>query len=115
MELTILADVTEKMRCYKEELFGPILPLIKYNDETNLIEKGNNTEYGLAAYLFTHKVEDIFRLSKGLKSGTICVNKPHYTVALPHGGIKESGMGKDCSRYSLEEYYYIKRISIALN
>ncbi len=114
MELTILADVTEDMRCYKEEIFGPLLPIIKYHDDTDLIEKGNDTEYGLAAYLFTHNIEDIFTISKGLKSGTICVNKPHYTVALPHGGTKESGIGKDCSRYSLEEYYYLKRISIAL-
>ena len=58
---------------------------------------------------------DIFEISEALEFGTVCVNKPFWYVNLPHGGIKESGIGKDCSRYSLEEYFYIKRISITLD
>lgn len=115
MEPTILADVTRDMRCYKEELFGPIMPVVKYDDNTDLVEAGNDTEYGLASYLFSHNVNEIFKISKGLKFGTVCVNEPHYSFNLPHGGVKESGIGKDCSRYSLEEYYYVKRITIAIN
>lgn len=112
---TIIADVTPDMRCYREELFGPIMPVIKYDDSTDLVKAGNDTEYGLAAYLFSHNVNDIFKISKGLKFGTVCVNEPHYNYNLPHGGVKESGVGKDCSRYSLEEYYYVKRITIAID
>lgn len=109
---TILGDVTRDMLCYKEEIFGPLMGIIKYNDNSNLIELANDTEFGLTAYIFTNDQKEIERLTKGIRSGTVCVNKPHYTVALPHGGVGESGNGKDCSHYSLEEYYYIKRISI---
>lgn len=109
---TILGNVSNEMSCYKEEIFGPIMGIIQYNDASDLIQLANDTEYGLTAYLFTHNQAEITRLTRGIRSGTVCVNKPHYTVALPHGGVGESGNGKDCSHYSLEEYYYIKRISI---
>ncbi|MCF8018949.1 MAG: aldehyde dehydrogenase family protein [Vallitaleaceae bacterium] len=111
---TILGNVTKDMRCYKEEIFGPIMPIIKYNDKDNLIDLGNDTEYGLTSYIFSNDIKEIHRISKGLETGTVCVNKPLYSVELPHGGTKESGVGKDCSKLSLEEYYYIKRISIEI-
>lgn len=112
---TVLADVTKDMKCYQEEIFGPIMPILKYNDQLDLIEAGNDTEYGLTSYVFSNDMKAINQIAKGLKAGTVCVNKPKYAVELPHGGIKESGIGKDCSKYSLEEYYYIKRISIAMD
>lgn len=112
MQPTILGNVTSEMLCYKEEIFGPVMGITKYNDHSDLIQMANDTEYGLTAYLFTHNASEIARLTKGIRSGTVCVNQPHYTVALPHGGVGESGNGKDCSHYSLEEYYYIKRISV---
>lgn len=114
LEPTIISNVTPEMRCYREEIFGPIMPVIKYDDSTDLIEAGNDTEYGLVGYIFSNNAVEIKRLAKGLQFGTICVNKPKFSVELPHGGIKESGIGKDCSKYSLEEYYYIKRISLTL-
>lgn len=109
---TVLADVTPDMICYKEEIFGPIMPVIKYNDLLDLVAAANDTEYGLTSYLFTKDEREIKRFAKGIKSGTLCVNQPMYSVELPHGGVKNSGIGKDCSKYSLEEYYYIKRLSI---
>lgn len=113
-EPTILADVTSDMLCYQDEIFGPILPIISYSDDTDLIEAANDTEYGLTSYIFSNDQNEILRLANGIEAGTVCVNKPLYAVELPHGGVKNSGIGKDCSKYSLEEYYYIKRISIAL-
>lgn len=112
MEPTVLADVTTDMRCYQEEIFGPIMPIIKYNDLLDLVAAANDTEYGLTSYLFTNDEREVTRFAKGIRSGTLCVNAPMYSVELPHGGVKNSGIGKDCSKYSLEEYYYIKRLSI---
>jgi len=109
---TILARVTGGMRVYKEEIFGPVMPILTFQMREEVIKEANNTEYGLASYLFSNNVKDIFDIAEALEFGTVCVNEPFYAFNLPHGGIKESGVGKDCSVYSLEEYYYIKRISI---
>lgn len=113
-EPTVLADVTKDMLCYQEEIFGPIMPIIKYTDDTDLIAEANDTEYGLTSYIYSNDMGEINRIASGIKAGTVCVNKPVYKVELPHGGVKNSGIGKDCSKYSLEEYYYLKRISIGL-
>ena len=102
------------MRVHNEEIFGPILPILTFTDRQKAIEDANNTEYGLASFVFAKDVNDVFEIAEALEFGTVSVNRPFWNVNLPHGGIKESGMGKDCSHYSLEEYYYIKRISIAL-
>jgi succinate-semialdehyde dehydrogenase/glutarate-semialdehyde dehydrogenase len=109
---TVLTGVTEEMRVYQEEVFGPILAISTFTDKDEVVRRANNTSYGLAAYLFATNVNDILSISGSLESGTVCVNDPFYAVNLPHGGIKNSGVGKDCSAYSLEEYYYLKRISI---
>jgi len=112
---TILDDVTNSMKVHNEEIFGPIMPILTFSEKQEVIEEANNTEYGLAALLFSQNIQDIFEISEALEFGTVCVNKPFWYVNLPHGGIKESGIGKDCSHYSLEEYFYIKRISITLS
>ncbi len=109
----VLYDVTPNMRVYSEEIFGPVLPIILLNKGDDAALLGNDTEYGLAAYVFTQNVKTALKLSKELDFGTVCVNKPYYSVCLPHGGCKQSGLGKDCSTYSLEEYYTVQRISIA--
>jgi len=109
---TILDNITEEMRVYREEIFGPIMPICTFKDKAEVIRKANDTQYGLAAYLFTSNMKDTFEISEALEFGSVSVNEPFYAYNLPHGGIKESGMGKDCSVFSLEEYYYIKRISI---
>ena len=111
---TILDGVTNRMRVHNEEIFGPILPILTFRDRQEAIDDANNTEYGLASFVFANNVNDVFEIAEALEFGTVSVNRPFWNVNLPHGGIKESGMGKDCSHYSLEEYYYIKRISIAL-
>ncbi len=111
---TLLDNVTRDMRVYKEEIFGPILPVMAFTDADDIVAMANDTEYGLASYLFTNDYRAVFRIAESLEFGTVCVNEPFFAVNVPHGGVKESGVGKDCSVYSLEEYYNVKRISMKL-
>lgn len=114
MEPTILKNVDTKMQVACEEIFGPVLPIIKYTDADDEIALANDTECGLAAYVFTTNLEKGLRAARDIKSGSVCVNEVHYSVQLPHGGLKQSGVGKDCSRYSLAEYLTLKRVSVLI-
>ncbi|MPN28727.1 putative aldehyde dehydrogenase [bioreactor metagenome] len=100
------------MRVYKEEIFGPVMPVLAFDDGDDIAAMANDTEYGLAAYLFTNDLNEAFSISRAIDAGSVSVNAPFYACNLPHGGLKESGIGKDCSKFSLEEYYGIQRISI---
>ena len=91
-----------------------LLPIIKYTDADDEIELANDTQYGLAAYVFTTNLAKGLRAARDIKAGSVCVNEPHYSVQLPHGGLKQSGVGKDCLRYSLEEYLTLKRVSVLI-
>lgn len=114
LEPTILRDVSPGMAVAREEIFGPVLPVIAYDDNEDVVALANDAPQGLAAYVFTRSLAHALRAARDLQAGSICVNEPHYSVQLPHGGLKQSGVGKDCSRYSLEEYLTLKRISILL-
>jgi len=109
----VLADVTREMRVYQEEIFGPVMPIVKLTAGMDPAEAANDTEHGLAAYLFTETVRLALGLSQKMKFGSVSVNKPLYAYNLPHGGVKESGIGKDCSHLSLEEYYWVQRVSVS--
>ena len=111
MEPTLAICDREYELC-REEIFGPILPVIAYNDEVDVIEWANDSPYGLASYVFTHDVEKANACAERLEYGSICINEPFYSIELPHGGLKQSGVGKDCSHLSLEEYFSIKRVTI---
>ncbi len=114
MEPTILSEVTPDMPIAREEVFGPVLSVIRYTDNDDVISLANDTEYGLAAYVFTQNLSRGLSAARDIEAGSVCVNEPHYSVQLPHGGLKQSGIGKDCSRYSLEEYLTLKRVSVLL-
>ncbi len=109
---TIIDNADMSMKCCNDEIFGPIMPVIVYDDTDEMLESANNTEYGLASYVFSDNLSEVTRISNELNFGTVCVNQVVFDVYLPHGGFKNSGIGKDCSIYSLEEYLNIKRISI---
>ncbi|MBK1879668.1 aldehyde dehydrogenase family protein [Pelagicoccus mobilis] len=115
MEPTILSEVACDMRIAKEEIFGPVLPVIPYSDSDDEIALANDTEFGLAAYVFTKDMQKGLKAARDIKSGSVCVNEPHYSVQLPHGGLKQSGVGKDCSRYSIAEYLTLKRVSVLVD
>lgn len=115
MEPTLLVNVDRRMKVAYEEIFGPVLPIIKFTDADDEIALANDTQYGLAAYVFTTNLKKGLRAARDIQAGSVCVNEPHYSVQLPHGGLKQSGVGKDCSRYSLEEYLTLKRVSVLVD
>ena len=114
MEPTILGQVRTEMDVATKEIFGPVLPVIPYTDSDDEIALANDTPYGLAAYVFTSSLSNGLRAARDIQAGSVCVNEPHYSVQLPHGGLKQSGVGKDCSRYSIAEYLTLKRVSILM-
>jgi succinate-semialdehyde dehydrogenase/glutarate-semialdehyde dehydrogenase len=111
-EPTVLTGVTEKMRVFREEIFGPVAPLIVFDDEDDIIRLANDTEYGLSSYLYTRNIDRIQHISERLQFGEVHVNGFKYSIYLPHGGIKESGIGHDCSHLALHDYLVKKRITI---
>lgn len=109
----VLDDVTDDMRVAVEEVFGPVYSVLKFNDLDDLLERANNTEYGLGAYLFTHDSRVIGKVIEQLEFGKIQVNGG-ATIApnMPHIGIKQSGVGCLFGTWSMEEYYKLKLVSI---
>lgn len=112
---TILADVNEDMLITYEETFGPVAPVIGFDTEKEVIEKANNTSYGLAAYFFTKDLARSYRVSEALEYGIVGINDPvPTTVQAPFGGAKESGMGREGGHHGLEEFLETKFISTGL-
>ncbi|MBI0579457.1 NAD-dependent succinate-semialdehyde dehydrogenase [Neobacillus cucumis] len=110
---TILAGVTEKMKISKEETFGPVVAILPFETEEEVLYKANDTHYGLAAYFFTRDVGRIFRLAERLEFGILGANDGMPSVAqAPFGGVKESGLGREGSKYGIEEYLDIKYLSL---
>ena len=108
----LLKDVNDEMRVSKEEIFGPIIPIQPFATLDEAIEKSNNTIFGLSAYYFGHNSKEISKFFEGVRAGEIFVNGGIGSEFSPHAGAKESGLGCDKSRYSLEEYYDIKFLSM---
>lgn len=115
MEPTILADVKLDMPVTTDEIFGPVLPIVKYTDADDVIALANDNEYGLSAYVYTTNLQRGLQAAEQIQAGSVCINEVHYGVHLPHGGLKQSGVGKDCSKYSIAEYMTLKRVSILVN
>ena len=112
-EPTIITNVNESMSIFHMEIFGPVASIIKFNNDDDVLKKANNTDYGLASYLFTSNKKRIDKFVDELDFGEIHVNGIKYDIYLPHGGIKQSGVGHDCSELALEDYLNKKRIRIA--
>jgi succinate-semialdehyde dehydrogenase/glutarate-semialdehyde dehydrogenase len=112
---TILTGVTTAMDIYHEETFGPIAPIITYDNETDLITAANNTTYGLASYLYTTSLTTASRLSEALQYGIIGINDINPTAAAaPFGGIKQSGLGREGGPQGIDEYLDTKLIGLSL-
>ncbi|HEV2440548.1 MAG TPA: NAD-dependent succinate-semialdehyde dehydrogenase [bacterium] len=113
---TVLTDVREEMRVSKDETFGPVAPVLLFDTETEVIERANNTTFGLAAYLSSRDFARIVRVSEGLEYGLVCVNDATgYTHEIPFGGFKESGIGREGGRHGMHEYMEVKSISINIS
>ena len=113
-EPTVLSNTTKDMRVYHEEIFGPIAGFMSFKTDNEVLEMANDSEYGLASYIFTNNHQRIARFSKDLQFGEIQINGVKYAIYLPHGGIKNSGIGHDCSHLALEDYLVKKRITNTL-
>lgn len=114
IEPTVLSGVTPEMRAFKDEIFGPIASFIPFESDDYVLEMANDTQYGLASYIFTNNHSRIERFSADLEFGEVQVNGVKYSIYLPHGGVKNSGIGHDCSHLALDDYLVKKRISVAL-
>ncbi len=114
LEPTVLSGVKPNMRVYREEIFGPIAPIMPFDSDEEVLALANDTEYGLASYIFTNDNKRIQYFSKHLNFGEIQINGVKYAIHLPHGGIKNSGIGHDCSHLALDDYLVKKRISMAI-
>jgi succinate-semialdehyde dehydrogenase/glutarate-semialdehyde dehydrogenase len=113
-EPTVLADVTPAMRVAREETFGPLAPLFRFTTEAEAIRLANDTEFGLAAYLYTQDLGRSWRVPEALEYGIVGLNTGLIsTEVAPFGGVKESGNGREGSKYGIEDYLEIKYLCIA--
>jgi succinate-semialdehyde dehydrogenase/glutarate-semialdehyde dehydrogenase len=109
VEPTVLTGVVPKMRVFREEIFGPVAPLIKFETEQEAIEMANDTEFGLAAYFYTRDIGRIWRVAEGIDYGIVGINEGAISnEAAPFGGMKESGNGREGSKYGMDEYLELK-------
>ncbi|XP_003739262.1 succinate-semialdehyde dehydrogenase, mitochondrial [Galendromus occidentalis] len=109
----LAADVTSEMLVCSEETFGPLVAVIRFDTEEEVLKVANSTDYGLAGYFFSRDVSQIFRVSKKLQAGMIGVNEGLISTAqAPFGGIKQSGIGREGSKYGVDEYTEIKYICL---
>ena len=108
-EPTILTNVTQNMAVAKEETFGPVAPLFKFDTEEEVIGYANDTEFGLASYFYSRDIGRVFRVSEALEYGMVGVNSGLISNEIaPFGGVKQSGLGREGSKYGIEDYLVIK-------
>lgn len=112
---TILTHVTQTMKVAHEETFAPLAPIFKFETENQVIEWANDTEFGLAAYLFSDNHSRIWRVSKQLEYGIIGINEGIISNEVaPFGGVKESGIGREGSKYGLDEFLEMKYLCMKI-
>ncbi|MGH7642724.1 MAG: aldehyde dehydrogenase family protein [Candidatus Dormibacteria bacterium] len=109
---TIFADVRPEMTIAQEEIFGPVLSVIPYRDETEALKIANGTRYGLAAAVWSADQERALDFAKQLRSGTVEVNGGAFNLSAPFGGVKQSGHGREFGRYGLEEFLVSKSLQL---
>lgn len=110
---TVLADVTRDMRVAREETFGPVAPVFRFESNAEVIAAANSVEYGLAAYFYSRDIGRVFRVAELLEYGMIGVNTGLISTAeVPFGGVKQSGFGREGSKYGIDEYLVTKYVCV---
>jgi succinate-semialdehyde dehydrogenase / glutarate-semialdehyde dehydrogenase len=113
-EPTVIRDATQDMAVAREETFGPLSPIFRFEEEEQALAYANDTEFGLACYFYTRDLARTFRVSLALRYGLVGVNSGLITTEVaPFGGVKESGMGREGSKYGVEDYLDIKYVCVA--
>ncbi len=112
LQATVLADVSEDTLCMKEETFAPVAPVSVFDQEDEVIQRANDTDYGLAAYVFTENLNRAWRVAEALEAGTVGVNDAvPSTSQCPFGGMKQSGLGRELGSEGLDGFLETKHIS----
>jgi aldehyde dehydrogenase (NAD+) len=111
---TVFADVRDEMTIAREEIFGPVMSILKFKDVDEVIERGNRTFYGLAAAVWTKDISKALRMANSLRAGTVWVNCfDVFDAAAPFGGFKMSGIGRELGQYALQLYTEVKTVTVA--
>ncbi|MBI4984819.1 MAG: NADP-dependent succinate-semialdehyde dehydrogenase [Rhodocyclales bacterium] len=114
-EPTVLADVTPDMRCAREETFGPVAPLFRFKTEDEAVALANATEFGLASYFYARDLGRVWRVAEALEYGIVGVNTGIISNEVaPFGGVKQSGIGREGSKYGIDDYLEIKNVCMAI-
>jgi len=112
---SVLVDVPDTARVAKEETFGPLAPLFRFKDEAEVIAKANDTEFGLASYFYARDLSRVFRVAEALEYGMVGINTGLIsTEVAPFGGIKSSGLGREGSKYGIEDYLELKYLCLSI-
>jgi succinate-semialdehyde dehydrogenase/glutarate-semialdehyde dehydrogenase len=112
---TILADVTSDMAVAREETFGPVAALLRFKTDEEAVRMANDTDFGLAAYLFSRDIGRIWRVAEALEYGMVGINTGLISTAVaPFGGMKQSGIGREGSRYGIDDYLEVKYLCIGI-
>lgn len=112
-EPTVLTGATAEMLCAREETFGPVAPVFRFDTEEEVIARANDTEFGLAAYFYSRDIGRVFRVAEALEAGMVGVNTGLISTAeVPFGGVKQSGLGREGSRHGIDDYLEIKYLCL---
>jgi len=108
-----LVNVSRDMRVFSEEIFGPVAPILTFESEDEAIEMANDTEFGLAAYFYSRDIGRVYRVAEQLEYGIVGINEGVISNEMaPFGGVKESGSGREGSKYGMDDYMDIKYMCV---
>ena len=106
---TVLVDIDDTMDVFRQEIFGPVAPLLRFTTEEEAVRMANDTPFGLASYFYSRDVGRVWRVAEALEYGIVGINEGIISnAAAPFGGVKESGQGREGSRHGLDDYTEIK-------
>src|SRR5271169_893443 len=115
IEPTVFADVKDNMKIAQEEIFGPVMSILKFKDIEEVVERANRSEYGLAAAVWTRDIGKAYAIANSVRAGTVWVNcYDVFDAAAPFGGFKQSGIGRELGEYGLQQYTEVKTVTIKL-
>jgi aldehyde dehydrogenase (NAD+) len=115
IEPTVFSDVQDSMKIAKEEIFGPVMSILRFKDIGEVVERANNSVYGLAAAVWTKDITKAHAIADGVRAGTVWVNcYDVFDAAAPFGGFKQSGLGRELGEYSLSNYTEVKTVTVSL-